>query len=241
MFRRTTLILASLSAVAVAACSTEPDGEPIELSFSSQAPASNATTDITVTVGANTLVITKAQMVVRRIKLKPAISSLTCDDDDSGTDDCAVIHTGPILVDLPLTPNTVTTFSANVPPGVYGEVDLRIHKPTDDAADAAFRAANPGFDQTSIRVEGTYNGSAFVYTADLTEKQELEFNPPVAVEEGGPLMNLTVQADVSTWFRSGTTLINPTTANKGGANENLVKNNIRASLRAFRDDDHSGR
>jgi hypothetical protein len=233
--------MAALPVIALTACSTEPDGVPVELSFSSQAPATAATTDITVTIGANTLVITKAQMVVRRIKLKPGVSTATCSDDDAGVDDCATIHTGPVLVDLPLTPNTITTLSANAPAGTYGQVDLRIHKPTDDNADAAFLAANPGFAGASIRVEGTYNGTAFVYTTDMTEKRELEFNPPVSINEDVPLINITVQANLESWFRSGTTLINPTTANKGGANENLVRNNIRASLRAFRDDDRNGR
>ena len=52
--------------------------------------------------------------------------------------------------------------------------------------------------------------------------------------------NVTIRFDIATWFRSGSTVINPATANKGGANENLVKNNIRASLRAFPDNDRNG-
>lgn len=52
--------------------------------------------------------------------------------------------------------------------------------------------------------------------------------------------NITIQFDLSTWFKSGTTVINPATANAGGANENVVRNNIRASLRAIEDDDKNG-
>jgi hypothetical protein len=130
--------------------------------------------------------------------------------------------------------------TANVPAGTYSRVDFRIHKATDDAADAAFRAANPDFDGASIRVEGTYNGSPFVFTSDMTEKQELTLASPLVVEEGAS-PNMTIQVDMSSWFKSGSTVINPATANKGGTNENVVRNNIRASLRAFRDDDRNGR
>jgi hypothetical protein len=241
MFRSTRVLALTLPLAFAAACSTEPDGVPIDLSFSGQAPAAGATADITISVGANTVVITKAQMVVRRVKLKPTdTDAASCSDDDSSSDDCATIQTGPFLVDIPVTANAVATVSATVPPGTYSRVSFRIHKATDDAADAAFRAANPNFDGASIRVEGTYNGTPFVFTSDMTEKQELVLASPLVVEEG-TTPNLTIQVDMSSWFRNGSTVINPATANKGGANENTVKNNIRASLRAFRDDDRNGR
>lgn len=230
-------------AILLSACdSTDPNGQPIAVSFSSQAATSGgATTDIIVTTGTNTLTVTKAQLVVRRIKLKPtATVAAGCTDDDSSDDDCATVMTGPVLVDLPLTGSTVTTVNATVPAGSYSEVDFRIHKPSDDVGDAAFLTANPGFAGTSIRVEGTFNGTPFVFTTDLTEKQRVSFTPALVVDEATPNPNLTIQVDVSAWFKSGTTVINPATANKGGANENVVKNNIRASLRAVRDDDRNG-
>jgi hypothetical protein len=241
MSRSHRLIAITLPLVLAAACSTEPDGVPVDLSFSGQAAAAGAAADITVSVGTNTVIITKAQMVVRRIKLKPAeTDATTCSDDDTTSDDCATVQTGPVLVDIPVTANAVATASASVPAGSYSRVDFRIHKATDDAADAAFRAANPGFDGVSIRVEGTYNGSPFVFTSDMTEKQELTLPTPLVFEEGTS-PNMTIQVDMSSWFKSGATVIDPATANKGGANENVVRNNIRASLRAFRDDDRNGR
>jgi hypothetical protein len=231
------------AALLMACDSTDPNGQPMTLSFSSQAPATSpALTDVVVTAGTNSVVITRAQLVVRRIKLKPTVTAAApCTDDDATDDDCAEISAGPVLVDLPLTGSTVTSVAATVPAGTYSEVDFRIHKPSDDAADLAFRTANPAFAGVSIRVEGTYNGAPFVYTTDLTEKQEVEFNPAIVIDESGTNPNITIQVDVSSWFRNGTAVVDPATANKGGANENLVKNNIRASLRAFRDDDRNGR
>jgi hypothetical protein len=233
----------ALPVLALSACdSTDPNDVPMTLSFSGQAAAAGrAGADITISVGTNTLIITRAQMVVRRIKLKPAETTpTTCSDDDTTSDDCATVQTGPVLVDIPVTADAVATVTANVPAGTYSRVDFRIHKATDDAADAAFRTANPNFNGVSIRVEGTYNGSPFVFTSDMTEKQELTLPAPLVVEEGTS-PNMTIQVDMSSWFKSGTTVINPATANKGGTNENVVRNNIRASLRAFRDDDRNGR
>lgn len=227
--------------VVVAACgdSSSPNSRAVSVSFSSQSAttAAAALGDVTVTAGTNTLVITKAQVVVRRIKLEQS-STATCADDDTTPDDCDDAMLGPVLVDLPLTSTTVSSIAASIPDGTYRKIDFRIHKPGGDAADAAFVTANPNFANSSIRVEGTFNGTAFVFTSALSEKEELEFNPPVVVDATNK--NITVQLDLSSWFKSGTTVINPATANSGGPNENVVRNNIRASLRAIEDGDKNG-
>lgn len=45
----------------------------------------------------------------------------------------------------------------------------------------------------------------------------------------------------NSWFRDANgALIDPRSANKGGANENLVKSNIRTSIEGFEDDDRDG-
>ena len=238
--------LAVISLVALAACSdsSSPNMRSVSLSFSSQGPAAaasivNASRDVIVTVGANTLVITKAQIVVRSIKLKTT-QAMTCSDDDSINDDCDEVRLAPVLVDLPLTANGVTSLSASIPEGTYREISFKIHKPSDDdASDIAFRAANPTFATTSMRLEGTFNGQAFVYTSDMSETIELEFATPVVI--GADNKNMTVQFDLSSWFTVNGQVINPTTANKGGINENAVKSRVRSSLRALDDDDKNGR
>ena len=119
------------------------------------------------------------------------------------------------------------------------EIEFRIHKPSDDSRDLAFKTANPAFANISIRVEGTYNGTAFVFTSTLNEKQKVSFNPPVVIASDN--QNVTIQMNVANWFRNGTTVINPATANNGQPNENLVRDNIRASIRALEDGDKNGR
>jgi hypothetical protein len=47
---------------------------------------------------------------------------------------------------------------------------------------------------------------------------------------------------VDSWFRRGDgSLVDPATANKGGANEDLVEENIERSIEGFEDDDRDGR
>jgi len=66
--------------------------------------------------------------------------------------------------------------------------------------------------------------------------------PPLVVDASGSSTNLTIRLDVSTWFRVGGTgtVIDPSTANPGGANEGAVKDNIKHSVKAFRDENHDG-
>src|ERR1043165_280167 len=67
-----------------------PQRQVVDVNFTSAAlppgaPASAA--DVAVTVGANTLVISRAEFVIRRIKV--TTDSLDCDDHDDGLDHCA--------------------------------------------------------------------------------------------------------------------------------------------------------
>jgi len=100
-------------------------------------------------------------------------------------------------------------------------------------------AAHPDFASIAIRVRGTFNGAAFTYTSALNEEQEYTFNPPLVIDASGSTTNLTIRVDVATWFLNPTSgaLINPTTANTGGANEGVVKENTEDSFKAFHDRD----
>jgi hypothetical protein len=114
-----------------------------------------------------------------------------------------------------------------------------VHVPSGDGRDQLFLAAHPEFAGSSIRVVGTFNGKAFVFTSSLTAEQELELSPPLTVSDTGATA-LTIRADVSKWFVNGTALVDPGTALAGGANEDLVRDNIRASFRGLHDRDCDG-
>jgi hypothetical protein len=132
--------------------------------------------------------------------------------------------------------------SIQVPAGSYDELEFEIDVlDDDDSREEALAAANPDMAGVSIRVEGTYNGEAFVYTGTVEAEQELDLFPPLEVLEDDPALNLTLTLDVGTWFTDGQgNLIDPRTANRDEPNEELVEDNIEASLEIFEDDDRDG-
>lgn len=243
-------------AITAAAC----DGTNVGLAFSTRKPPALAASaafggsgispsvmqagDSTVVrLGNDTIIIRSVDLVLREIELE-RLEVADCDLIE-GNDDCEEFETGPVLVSLPLgSANTEKTVTIEVQPGTYDEVEFEVHKP-DAQQDAAFIAANPAFADISIRVTGTYSNagtrSNFTFTSDLNEEQEIALVPALVVDEGGAA-NVTLRLDVSSWFLNAgrTALVDPATANKNQPNENLVRDNIRASIDAFRDDDSDG-
>lgn len=249
MFRHTLAL--PLIAIAALACSdaTSPSGgnaHPMSVAFGT-APAASArvaagqpviSPDVTIGDAAHSLVITRAQLVIGKMELKTA-DSASCDGGEHDSD-CSEIESGPTLVDLPLTAGASTALDVSVPAGTYRKLELKVRAPERGEDDAsAFLAAHPDFQGVSLRVDGTFDGVAFTYTTSLEAELEMEFEPPLVVDAGGK--NITVNVDVSTWFRTaGGVVIDPATALAGGENEALVASNIRASFGAFEDDDHDG-
>lgn len=214
----------------------------VQVSFATRNPAAapaparapsawQATSNDTVTDGTNTIVITKAQVVLRKIELKPVQTTL-CGSGTSGG--CPEVELGPVLVDLPLTPGAPQQFSVHIPPGAYGAIDFEVHKvDTSDPAGLQSVLLN-----RSIHVEGTYNGQAFTFESELDVEQELLLSPALVVADTTTLTNVTVQVALNDWFRSlsGGTLLDP----RDVANRSEIENAIKDSLKAFKDDDHDG-
>ena len=238
-------IWAALAMAGLLACESTTPAPRVSLSVIGTNPG--------LTVGSNSLVITKAEIVLRKIELE-GVGVADCgggpdqspqaDEEanpESGDDgDCEEFKAGPIRVLLSLT-SVNTLITLQVPPGTYKEIEFKVHPVTgEDPMGAAFRAANPDLDGLSIRVEGTYNGVPFVFTSNLDAEQELELQPNLVVTEG-TATNLTLQVDLSTWFKSAAgEVIDPATAGPGGVNAEVVKNNIKSSFRALEDEDKDG-
>jgi hypothetical protein len=211
----------------------------VQVSFATQpAPAASmsqtAMASDTMVTGADTLVLTSVEVVLRQIELKAA-QTTDC-AGGSGGERCAEVQLGPVLVNLPLTPGAEQRFALDsVPYGAYGRLEFEVHKPDDgDPQDQAFINANPAFAQISLRVRGTFNGQAFEFTSDLDAEQELTLAPELSVV-GGASVNVTIFVDVSTWFLVNGTVVNPATANRS-----TVEQNIKNSFQAFEDEDRSG-
>lgn len=233
-----------LTAAVLAACesTTSLELRGVAVSFATRsltpipAPAQALRTgalDDTLTSGSDTLIITSVELVLREIELEP-LEVADCDVVPE-PEECQDIELGPVLVDLPLDPGAAQRFGVNVPPGTYVEIEFDIHKVSgDDPVD-------PGLVDKSIRVQGTFNGAAFTYESDLDVEQELPLQPPLVITDTTTSTNVTIFVNLDAWFRQGDgSLVDPATANKGRANENLVRDNIIASIRAFEDKDRDG-
>lgn len=219
----------------------------VNLSFATNGPSAQGqaagigtNAGLQVGVGTDELLITRAQIVLREIEFEREDSLAGCTssfDDDS----CEKVEVGPVLVDLPLNGSPLTQITATVPEGTFDEIEFELeHADDDSASERAFRAAHPEFNGLSVRVEGTFNGQPFTFVSSVRAELELEFDPPLVVGESGH--NVTVSVDLAGWFRrTDGTLIDPRTANPGGANAGVVATNIRSSFDAFDDDDRDGR
>jgi len=247
------LAAALLALFSLAACdsSTGPEaganvtlwavGSPTGTAAGALSPSSlRAGADIVQTDGIHTLELVRVAVVLREIELE-RISDDDCSnsgDDSSGDDDsCEEFVIGPMVLELPLDGSIRQVISATVPADTYDELEFEIHKPEDDTADdLAFIQANPDFRDVSIRVEGTFDGEPFLFTQDLNEDQELELSPPLVVSEDAGPLDLTLVLDVASWFvRGDGSLIDPSTALKGGPNEDVVEGNIERSIDIFDD------
>ena len=248
-----------LVAAVLTACTDNPAGR-LQLALTSRrpgpvasapAPTSPAGVPAVVTagdstviaLGNDTIILRSAELVVREVELK-RVEADSC-DSVMGNDDCEEFEVGPVLVALPRGNTAIeAVVTVNAPAGMYDELEFEVHKP-EAPEDAAFIAANPGFDGVSIKVTGTFSQagtrSDFTFTSDLNTKQEVLLSPPLTVSDGQPT-NLTLRVDIGNWFLNGagTALVDPATANKGQANESVVRDRIQASFDAFRDDNHDG-
>lgn len=231
------------------ACSDSTAPRPaqsVSLSFATngtsaqgQAAGVGTSAGITVAAGTDELLITRAQLVLREIEFEYAESLAGCTDDDD--DACEKIESGPVLVDLPVNGSLHAQLTATLPHGTFDEIEFGLDYARDgSASDRAFRMAHPEFNGLSVRVEGTFNGQPFTFVSSVHAELELEFSPPLVVGEPG--QNVTVSVDLAQWFRRADgSIVDPRTANPGGANADLVDSNIRSSFDAFDDDDRDGR
>jgi hypothetical protein len=236
-------------AIGASACSDATSSSaakrPFSVSLTTQsqgAVADRVLADITIAAGTNTLVITKAQLVARRIELAPTSASGCAAMQESGDDDaevedgCAAVEVGPTLQDIPVNGSLQTSISASVPAGTYRALEIRIRPiSSGNRSSQAFVLAHPEFKDASVRIEGTFNGKAFVFTSSIDTRIETAFSTPLTVDAANP--NVTVAIDLSNWFSDGS---GGTLDPSNSSNAARISANIAGSFHAFEDDDHDG-
>ena len=215
-------------------------------SVASAAISSTGSAVLAISRGSDNVVITRAQVVLRNLKLQPIGGTCAGEavvGDDSGndaTDDdddgCPTIFVGPYLVDIPLTGGETPRLTVNIPEGTYRSVQLRLHKVSDNSeAERTFRQQHPELVGSSVLIAGTFNGQPFTFTSDITAVSKLDLPDPLVVGAGDE--SITIAIDVAGWFTriGGTGLLSPVTS------RSLIESNIRATFRAFRDRNRDGR
>src|SRR5437879_80043 len=158
------LLIASL---ALAACNgTAPQGShPLRLSVTTRSATAGPTTlatspaAITVGSGANSLTLTKVQVVLARIELgtsggcaavttaPTAATAATAETDETDEQDCDELQAGPALVDLPTDGTTKVILDGLVPAGTYSKPQARpdaANQPEAERAAVRPRAFPPG-------------------------------------------------------------------------------------------------
>lgn len=223
-------------------------GSAVTLSFGSRNPAVTAVAPMysvtgalgdTIRSGSDVLIVDKVEIVLKQIELEgQEVSDCDVTPKPAG---CTDFKSDPLVIDLPLGVGVQQVVAVDVPPGTYDEIEFEVHKLTSgDSRDAALRAQRPDLVDRSIRVLGKFNGAAFTYETDLDVEQEIKLAQPLVVSATTPT-NLTIRVTLANWFRTGSgTLVSPASANKGGPNEGLVKENIKNSFKAFEDKDRDG-
>lgn len=260
--------LAGIAALcSLAACSGDPTGSGrhlVKLSFTTNstvgAAASRVAADLVVGA-ADELVLQRVQLVLRKIELDRA-GTADCvgeiedeDEDNSGSgstnsgpgssnsgrdddhDDCEEVLRDPILVDVPVDDALHPVITVPLPAGTFSELEAKLGPAR--FGDATFNAANPDLVGKSVRVVGTFKGVPFVFTSSVRANLELDFDPPLVIDE--TTKNATVSLDVRKFFLNPTgAVIDPSTATPGSVNLLQIENNIRRSFHAFEDDQERG-
>lgn len=175
----------------------------------------------------NSVTITSARVVIKEIEFESSIE----DSVDFEFEE-------PFVQDLVIDSTSHEIGIVQVPFGIYEEMEIEIDEL--DEEDGTTFLQNPELQNLSIRVEGFLDGdpnNTFVFTSDLSEEQEREFNPPLVIDETTPSTNVVLIIDMGMWFVDNTNSpLNPTLEN----HKSIIENNIKASLKVFEDDDDDG-
>ena len=243
---------------ALSACSSDLTGgntHAVQFSFTTNATTATTPTGIRVSpdiaVGsASDLVLTKVQFVVSKLELdRTGASSCVAEIEAAGDDhasvgpECEDVERDPIVVDVPVDNALHAVLNVPLSEGTYAELEAKLEPARSDAT--AFNAANPNLVGKSVRIEGTYKGTAFVFTSSVERSLEMSFDPPLVID--ATTKNATISFDAAKWFLdSNGAVIDPTTATDGTSAKQQIENNIQRSFHAFEDehetgvDDHSG-
>lgn len=235
--------------VVVAGCSSEPTGgnmHPVQLSFTTHvlaSPVANVVASDQAVDPAGDLVLQKVQLVFGKLELdRTGQTDCVAEAEGEGSNarsggECEDVSRNPLLVDVPVDATLHPTLNVPLAVGTYAQLEAKLEPAGDNFTD--FNTANPDLVGKSVRVEGTFKGAPFVFTAPVRAELEMDFDPPLVIDE--TTKNATISLDVSKWFLdSSGSVIDPSTATPDSESLSRIEDNIRRSFHAFEDDGERG-
>ncbi|WP_440999220.1 hypothetical protein [Fodinibius sp. SL11] len=172
--------------------------------------------------------LTQIKLLVDELELESAM------DEDS-----LDFEVNDFVVDLPLDGSEIELSTANVPAGVYDEFEMEIeHDDDTNVNDPDFINESGDDDGYSIVIKGVYNGEDFMYRSDEDFEIELEFNPPLEINDSSS-PSIAINIDPTGWFKdsSGNDLDPTDSANWEQIEENIEKS---FDVEEDHDDDDNG-
>ncbi len=174
--------------VLLASCSNEDEGGKIQLKLTA-VNGSAGKSAVLIGKGNENVIFTDFKISIRDVVFK------NDDDPNSNLDTDEIQFRGPYQVDLLDDSDalTQTIGTAFVPDGIYKELRFKFHKDED------LPAENDLFDK-SIYMEGTIDGTPFVFWHDTSENLDVGRDTGVQVTNG--TVNFTVTFDISQFLNS---------------------------------------
>ena len=174
---------------------------------------------------ADTLTITEAKFRISELEFESALG-----------DDKSDIEVGPVILSLNLDGGLTEVGIADVPSGMYDELEFEIEKRDDDAAILDSDFSSEDGSEYSVVIKGSLNGEGFTFRSGKDFSVELEFDPAVEINDDQRI-SVTLAFDINQWFADGNgNVLDPTNA----ANLSQIETNIENSLDVFEDDDEDG-
>jgi len=179
--------------------------------------------------------ISRARFVLRDIKLKSTTDSLN-------------FKSGPTMLELNLSGTAQTLTAREIPFASYRRIEFDVHRVESTevallplAERAVFNDFLAG-ERYSVIIEGTvYNTGAapqtFIFRSKIDAQQKFDLVPELVVSEVSPTVNTTMLISSVNWFKSQIgVLLDPSNIN----NESQIGENLKASIRVFKDNNKDG-
>ncbi len=179
--------------------------------------------------------ITRARFLLRNIRF------------DSALEDSLDFRSDPLVLELDLGGSVTTVGVVDAPLGTYKRIRFKVHRlDSSDLADQGL-VNSPEFqdfmqdERYSIIIKGMMfapqGSTPFEFRSRDDEEQRYDLDPPLVLDSGGQVVNVTLVINSENWFRAANgNLLDPTKP----SNENQISDNLKASIDPERDDDKDG-